>query len=308
MTDSFITKYRPTEWGAFIGNEPVITTLKNTLDARRSHAFLLHGGSGFGKTTLARLAASHLGAKEQNIREIDGATYTGIDAMREVTEGLKYRPFSAGSKVIIIDEAQALSRPAIQSVLKVIEEPPEWLFWFLCTTNVARIPETIRTRCTILELKPLSTSQLSKLLDAVAYAEEIEVPAPVIDLCANEAYGSARQALAYLGQTLHCKTREEASAAIGRYMVETDKVFALALALWNRDRWDVVAKLLAEVKDEDPESIRHRVRALATTNILKGNEKIAADYMPLLDEFLVPMDRVNGISPIIVACARWLFR
>jgi len=308
VSDTLITKYRPAVWGDFVGNSLVTTTLRETLDAGRSRAFLLHGASGFGKTTLARIAARHLGTKENNVIEIDGATYTGIDAMREITEGLRYRPFTGDNKVIIVDEAQALSRQAIQSVLKVIEEPPEWVHWFLCTTAISRIPETIRTRCTVLELKPLSSSQLGKLLDAVAYAEGFEVATPIVDLCATEAYGSARQALAYLGQTLHCQTREEAAEVIGRVMIETDKVFALAVALWNRDRWSTVVKLLADLKDEDPEGIRHRVRAFATANLLKADEKSAATYMPLLDEFLVPIDRANGISPIVVACARWLFR
>lgn len=305
MSDTFINRYRPQVWEDFVGNEPVVKTLRETLNTGRSRAFLLYGESGFGKTTLARIAARHLKA---DITEIDGATYTGIDSMREVTDGLNYRPFNAGFKVIIVDEAHALSRQAIQSLLKAIEEPPAWVCWFFCTTQVSRIPQTIRTRCTVLELKPLSTSQLGRLLDAIIYAEGLTLETSIIDLCASEANGSARQALAFLGQVLHCQSREEAAEAIGRYALESDKAYALAVALWNRERWPAITKLLAELKDEDPESIRHLVRAYATTRILNGDENVAVEHMPLLDEFLVPADRANGISSITVACARWLFR
>src|SRR5882762_2091814 len=112
------TKYRPIVFDDVIGQDVAVKALRGALKSNASQTYLLHGPSGTGKTTLARIAATEVGARDKDIIEIDAATYTGIDDMRVVTSGLMYRPLGGNTKAIIIDEAHALSRQSWQSMLK----------------------------------------------------------------------------------------------------------------------------------------------------------------------------------------------
>ena len=134
-------KYRPQSWKQVIGQDAAIKSLRATLKAGGKHGFLFTGPSGVGKTTVARILAAAVGCEAHNLLEIDAATHTGIDAMRAVSEGVAYKAFGDSPvKVMIIDEAHSLSKAAWQSLLKVVEEPPEHAYWVFCTTEPGKIP------------------------------------------------------------------------------------------------------------------------------------------------------------------------
>ncbi len=125
-------KYRPKDFDEVVGQDAVVKSLQQAVKNNAGHTFLFTGLSGVGKTTLARITAATVGCVSSNLIEIDAATHTGVDDMRDVTFSLKYKPIGVGSvKVIIVDECHMLSKSAWNSLLKVLEEPPAWVYWML---------------------------------------------------------------------------------------------------------------------------------------------------------------------------------
>jgi DNA polymerase-3 subunit gamma/tau len=310
VVEPLISRYRPEKWDEVIGNEDCVTSLRKVLAENSSHAFLFTGPSGVGKTTLARLAAKQLGTVPDNLIEVDAATHNGIDEMRELTETLKYRPLgNSNIKSLVIDEAHAITRQAWQSLLKIVEEPPSWAYWFFCTTDITRVPETIRTRCSVYNLKSLNLRQLLTLLEWILMCEQRKLDETILDLCVKEARGSPRRAIAYLGQVINCQSREEAASAIGQLPEEADLPVALARALVKGTKWAEVQSILSDLKDDNPEGIRKIVLDYITKVILDSKDaNLVRDYLPILDEFAQPINYSDGIAPIVLASARCVFR
>jgi DNA polymerase III gamma/tau subunit len=315
--DSLLVKYRPTRFEDVVGQDATVRSLKGVLGKNSAHAFLFTGPSGTGKTTLARIAAKQLGCTEtEEVREVDAATYTGIDAMRELTATLNYKPRrkasgAEGKLALIVDEAHALSAQAWKALLKSVEEPPPWIYWFFCTTEPGKVPATIRTRCLAYALKPVSSNDLYDLLDKVAEKEGIlkgEIGGKIIDLCAKEAGGSPRQALANLAACAEAKTRAEAVELL-HSAEDSPEAFELAQLLdKGKAPWTQVRDLLLGLTETNPESVRQVVRAYMTKAALGAeSEKAWGHRLEVLDAFSKPFNSGDGITPVILAAARVLF-
>src|SRR3974390_485253 len=208
---SLHTKYRPKTFKEVLGQGPIGTSLEKALEKGTSHAFLMVGGSGWGKTTLARIGAKKVGCKRPN--EINAAKYTGVDDMRAVTDTLEYAAFDDSAKVIIIDECHMLTKNAWNSLLKAIEEPSEKVYWFLCTTELNKVPATIKTRCITYNLKPVEDVKLFNLLILISEKEGMTKKLRelgILALCAKEAQGSPRQAIVNLEACAEAKSEDEA--------------------------------------------------------------------------------------------------
>lgn len=231
-------KYRPTTFDDVIGQEAVVTTLKNGLDQDSiAHALTLTGPHGTGKTTLARLVAKGLNCSQgptaspcgecdscqaidtgssPDVFELDAASHRGVDDARLLRERLQMSPVGGGRLVFIIDEAHMLTREAQNALLKSLEEPPPGVHFIFCTTAPHKLLDTIRSRCHRFGLQRANAEQLAIALNRVAHAEDLSVSAEGIVLIASAATGSFRDALSFLDQvsTVHTSNKEITVQAI----------------------------------------------------------------------------------------------
>lgn len=313
MNVALTTKYRPTAFAEVVGHELQVRSLESALKKGSSRAYLFTGPSGLGKTTLARIAATTVGCPQGDLIEIDGATWTGIDAMRDVAGTLQYQPLTGEVKAVILDEAHALSKPAIQSLLKILEEPPPWVYWFLCTTEPTRLLPTIKTRCFAVDLKPVKRDVLAQMLASIATEEAYqfveladEAFEEIIYACAEAAEGSPRAALANLALCATARSPAEAGELLRTSAASTEAV-ALARALVKGARWSEVVAILNLLAETNPETVRHVIRAYVTKVALGAkNEPAAGRALEILDHFLLPFNAYDGVSPLVMACGKVL--
>ncbi len=233
MTNKILAlKYRPQEFKDLIGQEVMVQTITNAIKLSKTpNAYLLTGIRGVGKTTTARLIAKALNCKKNedpnidcssekfcptcreiinsnhiDILEMDAASKTGIDDVRELIENSKYSPTSAKFKIFIIDEVHMLSKQAFNGLLKTLEEPPPSLKFILATTEVRKIPVTILSRCQRFDLKRVSVERLCKHLKMIADKEKGKISDDAIKLIAKTSEGSVRDSISLLDRTLISQT------------------------------------------------------------------------------------------------------
>ena len=220
-------KYRPDNLDGLIGQDALVKTLQNAIaHGRLAHAFVLTGVRGVGKTSTARILARGLnciGADGQggptlnpcgqcepcqaiassrhvDVLEMDAASNTGVDDVRDIIDGAAYRPVSARFKIYIIDEVHMLSKSAFNALLKTLEEPPEAVKFIFATTEIRKVPVTILSRCQRFDLRRVSVETLSSHLQKITLAESIKAEEAAIHMIARAAEGSVRDSLSLLDQ------------------------------------------------------------------------------------------------------------
>lgn len=222
-------KYRPKDFSdLMVGQEPMVRTLTNAFETGRiAQAYMLTGVRGVGKTTTARILARALNYKTPEIDkptidlripgehcqaimegrhvdviEMDAASHTGIDDIREIIEQVRYRPVSARYKVYIIDEVHMLSTQAFNGLLKTLEEPPEHVKFIFATTEIRKVPITVLSRCQRFDLRRISAADLVGLFSTIAEKEDIAAEPEALAMIARAAEGSARDGLSLLDQAI----------------------------------------------------------------------------------------------------------
>ena len=222
-------KYRPQRFSELIGQEPMVRTLGNAIKRDRlAHAFLMTGVRGVGKTSTARLIAKALNCigpdgqggptidpcgvcepcvaiaegRHVDVLEMDAASNTGVDDVREIIEAVRYSAVSARFKVYIIDEVHMLSKNAFNALLKTLEEPPPHVKFLFATTEVQKVPVTVLSRCQRFDLRRIPAEMLAAHFGKVAEAEAVDIDPQALLLIARAAEGSVRDGLSILDQAI----------------------------------------------------------------------------------------------------------
>jgi DNA polymerase-3 subunit gamma/tau len=216
-------KYRPTDFTGLIGQEALVRTLSNAFATGRiAHAFMLTGVRGVGKTSTARIIARALNcigpdgkrteptiqpcgvcepcvsiseSRNVDVQEMDAASRTGIDDIREIIEGVRYAPVAARYKVYIIDEVHMLSKQAFNGLLKTLEEPPPHVKFIFATTEIRKVPVTVLSRCQRFDLRRIDSAELAAYLATLAKKEGVQIEEDALAMIARAAEGSARDSL-----------------------------------------------------------------------------------------------------------------
>lgn len=195
--------YRPSSFDEVRGQEQVTDVLKAAIKNKKiAHAYLFAGARGTGKTTVARILARSLGVSDKDLYEIDAASNTGVDHIRELREGVSVVPLDSPYKFYIIDEAHMLSRNAWNAFLKTLEEPPSHVLFVLATTERDKVPDTIQSRCEIYTFKQPTREMLVDTVTDVATSEGYSLERSAAELVALLAEGSFRDSLSILQKVL----------------------------------------------------------------------------------------------------------
>lgn len=302
-------KWRPQSFDEVVGQEHVVRTLRNALiSGRIHHAYLFAGPRGTGKTTTARLLAKAVNclASEEEQRpcnecticrainesrlldliEIDAASNTGVDDVRDLRERVGFRPNEARYKVYVIDEVHMLSNAAFNALLKTLEEPPEHAIFVLATTEPHKIPATVVSRCQRFEFRRIPASKIIERLEWMARRENIQIERQALTLIARHATGSMRDAESLLDQLASyndgCITVEEMQAALGTGTDETIVEIADALAHHDASRGLSAINSAVDKGTAPRQLARQIVEHLRTLLLLRLESGILPPY--ILDE------------------------
>ena len=312
-------KWRPQTFDDVVGQDFITLTLKNAVISNKlAHALIFSGPRGVGKTSTARILAKALNCTDQakdklmcsddpcsfcseisegtsiDVQEIDAASHTGVNDVREIIENVKYLPSSARMKVYIIDEAHMLSQAAFNALLKTLEEPPGHVLFILATTESHKIPATIQSRCQRYDFKKLTVNEISEKLAQICKDESIDIDRETLLTLAREADGSIRDSLSILDQVIAtCGTR-----------IEYERTLEV-LGLLDKTHLN---QLLRSILDKDPKAaveilhniikhgVIHKKIADEIVNIIRnavmvkicgkdGNPDLTADEINTLQKF-----------------------
>ncbi|MEM7508457.1 MAG: DNA polymerase III subunit gamma/tau [Pseudomonadota bacterium] len=276
-------KYRPGHFRDLIGQEAMVQTLSNAFEYDRiAHAFIMTGVRGVGKTTTARIIAKGLNCtagegptidpcgvcdacvsiaegRNVDVLEMDAASNTGVNDVREIIDSVRYRAAAARYKVYIIDEVHMLSNSAFNALLKTLEEPPEHVKFIFATTEIRKVPVTVLSRCQRFDLRRIEPEMMMQHLAGIAEREGGKIAREALALITRAAEGSVRDALSLLDQALAHGRGEETSAAEIRAMLglaDRGRVIDLLEAIMKGDAAGALAELSAQYAEgADPAAV-----------------------------------------------------
>jgi len=303
MTQVFYRKWRPKSWAEIIGQEHVISTLKNAVVADRvAHAYLFAGPRGTGKTSSARLLAKAVNCLADSLEdrpcnqceyclgvnqgrfldliEIDAASNTSVDDVRDLRDKINFSPNQGRYKVYIIDEVHMLSTAAFNALLKTLEEPPSHAMFILATTEVHKIPATVLSRCQRHEFRRIPVSDIVSHLEELAGHEEIQIDPDAVVLIARQATGSLRDAVSLLDQL--AATTQEITLGLAQSVLGTATSQA-------------VLEIISAILEEDPaRGLNHIHQTLDSGSDPRQFGRQIVDYLRAL--LLVRMGNANQVD------------
>ncbi len=295
-------KWRPKTFADLVGQEHVVKALRNALEkGRLHHAYLLTGTRGVGKTTIARILAKSLNCEHPkegepcgqcqscrdidtgrfvDLLEIDAASNTGIDNIREVLENAQYAPTAGKYKVYIIDEVHMLSKSAFNAMLKTLEEPPEHVKFILATTDPHKVPVTVLSRCLQFVLRNMTAQQVADHLAHVLDSEQIPYETPALALLGRAAAGSMRDALSLLDQAIAMGSGKVAEQDVRQMIGAVDKRY--------------LYELLQSIADQNGAALMNQAREMAERAVGFDN---ALSELALLLQHIALLQTVPAAVP-----------
>jgi DNA polymerase-3 subunit gamma/tau len=314
-------KWRPQTFDDLVGQEPIARILKNAISTNKvAHAYIFSGPRGVGKTSTARILAKALNCSNgptpepcgkcpsctaisegssMDVLEIDGASNTGVDNIRDLRERVRYAPSENRYKVYIIDEAHMLSTSAFNALLKTLEEPPPHVIFVLATTDPKKIPATVMSRCQHLPFRRISGQEIRERLKLICSAEGLNIEEPALEMIARAADGSMRDSLTILDQTVSFSdniTTSDIKDLLG--ITDINSISQLASSLVDGNRKDIITTI-AELTDSGTDlkiftkDFLQFIRNLLIVKIAGGEENIIDLGEEELDAINLIKDRVS---------------
>jgi len=292
-------RYRPKKLKQVVGQDEIIGMLtsylkKNTLP----HSLLLHGASGCGKTTIARILQSELNCSNSDFTELNAASSNGIDAIRSIGNHVGLSPMGGGSsRIWLIDEAHELTKAAQNAFLKMLEDTPEHAYFILATTNPKKLLPTIRNRCCDLVIRPLDSKTGEQLLNRICKKEDCKLHEDVKDKILEYAEGSARKMLVMLDSVITLASKKEQLNILVKDTDEKEGIDIARMFFNKSSNWKSMSSALKALTAE-PETVRYIVLSYATSVLLSsGNGRAAL----VIEEFSEPFYN-SGKAGLALAC------
>ena len=243
-------KWRPESFDEVIGQDTVVNSLKSVLKSKsKPQCLMFVGTSGCGKTALAKIVAREVGTERQGLIELDAATNGSVDSIRSLTDQMDYRRMEGLSKTLILDEVHAISAQAWQALLKSTETPPPHAYYILCTTEMGKIPQTIKTRFHIYQVASVPIGDLIQYASIINEVEGLNVAPDLIALCADEAKGGVRQLLVNLSQVRSAANIDEARKLLMSCSAGDDAplIQIARMLVAQQHDWQQMMKLAAQI-------------------------------------------------------------
>lgn len=261
-------KYRPTDLNEIVGNEEAIESINKLITQKEHpHTFLLHGAHGCGKTTLARILAKKFNCVQ--INEINTANDRGIDTARNIIDDMKFKTLDGGKKAYIVDECHKLNDFFQSAMLKSLEEPPEYIYFFFCTTNPEKLLSTVKSRCTKIKINTVKKRPLVKHLQNIAKLENKNVEFELLTAIADVTDGHVRDSLILLNSIFDLSSSNAMQIIKDYNLEENEQIINLCRCLLNGS-WKRTKSILKNI-NEEPEKIRWAILGYMSTVILSDD-------------------------------------
>jgi DNA polymerase III subunit gamma/tau len=286
MTQELYKRYRPKTLERVIGNTETVQALTTMLAKNEvPHTILFSGPSGTGKTSLSRIMRKALECHDMDLTELNCSSFRGIDTVRDIQKTMNLAPVGGKCRIWILDEFQMMTREGQNSALKMLEDTPTHVYFFICTTDPHKLIPAIQTRCTHMVLRLLEMSEIELLLSRVCKKEDISLEKSDVDRIVDACGGSPRTALVLLDKIRHLPPKERHDALQIKSDTESQAI-DLCRALLKKTDWRKIAMILKTIKVE-PEQIRWAVLGYAKS-VLLGSDRSGAQAYTIIRAFSEP--------------------